>query len=74
VQLSTKKLAHEINKSLDEIGVPENSKERLAIFSRMLDIPRQQAWSILEGQSIPDEKILEKITNELEIDPHAVIN
>ncbi|MBV8802136.1 MAG: hypothetical protein JO131_04095 [Gammaproteobacteria bacterium] len=74
MQLSTKKLAHEINKSLDEIGVPENSKERLAIFSRMLDIPRQQAWSILEGQSIPDEKILEKITNELEIDPHAVIN
>jgi hypothetical protein len=74
VQLSTKKLAHEINKSLDEIGVPENSKERLAIFSRMLDIPRQQAWSLLEGQCIPDEKILEKIANELEIDPNTVIN
>ena len=74
MQLSTKKLANEINKSLDEIGVPENSKERLVIFSRMLDIPRQQAWSLLEGQSIPDEKTLEKITSELEIDTDDVIN
>ena len=72
MQLSMKKLAHQINKSLDEIGVPENSKERLAIFSRMLDIPRQQAWSLLEGQLVPDDQTLEKIANELEIDPLTV--
>jgi hypothetical protein len=74
VQLNAKKLAHQINKSLDEIGVPENSKERLNIFIRMLDIPRQQAWSLLEGQSIPDEQILVKIANELEFDPAAIIS
>lgn len=62
-----KKLAHKINKSLDEIGVPENNKQRIAIFSKMLDISKQQAWSLLEGQLNPDQKILEKIANELEI-------
>jgi hypothetical protein len=74
VLLSTKKLAYQINKSLDEIGVPENSKERVAIFSRMLDIPRQQAWSLLEGQLIPDKAILEKIADELEIDTNLVVS
>jgi hypothetical protein len=73
MHLNTKKLADQINKSLNEIGVTENRKERLAIFSRMFDIPSQQAWCLLEGQAISDESTLEKIANELEIDP-AVIN
>jgi hypothetical protein len=74
MEFCTKKLAYQINKSLDEIGVPENNKERIAIFSKMLDISKQQAWSLLEGQLIPDQKILEKIVSELEFDPHTVIN
>jgi hypothetical protein len=74
MELGMKKLADQINKSLDEIGVPENNKERIAIFSKMLDISKQQAWSLLEGQYIPDKKTLEKIASELEIDPSIVIN
>jgi len=68
MELSIKKLAYQINKSLDEIGVPENNKERVAIFSKMLDISKQEAWSLLEGQLIPDQRTLEKIASELEID------
>jgi hypothetical protein len=68
MELSIKKLAYQINKSLDEIGVPENNKERVAIFSKMLDISKQQAWSLLEGLLTPDRSTLEKIASELEID------
>ena len=52
------------------MGVPTNTRERAAILSKMLDIPKQQAWTILEGQILTDELTLNKISSELEIDMH----
>lgn len=69
-----KRLADQVNKTLNDLDVPTNSKERAAILSKMLNIPKQQAWSILEGHSLPDEITLKKISNELEIDIHFLIN
>ena len=68
-QQSTKQFAEQLNKSLDELGVPIHIKERSTILSKMLHIPRQQAWSLLEGHVFPDENVLQKIAAELEIDP-----
>jgi hypothetical protein len=67
VQQNAKQLAIQINKSLNELGVPINSRERALILSKMLDIPKQQAWGLLEGHALPDDILLKRIESELEI-------
>lgn len=61
-------IADQLNKSLDELGAPLSTRERANILSKMLHIPRQQAWNILEGHLFPDNDLLQKITAELDID------
>jgi len=34
----------------------------------MLDIPKQQAWSILEGHILPEHSLLQRIAVEFEVD------
>ena len=72
MQQPTKQFVYELNKSLDELGVPINSKERVTILSKMLNIPKPQAWSLLEGQILPDKELFNKILNELDIDPSCL--
>jgi hypothetical protein len=69
VEQYTKRVADQINKSLDELGAPLSSRERSSILSKILHIPRQQAWSLLEGHLIPEKDLQQKIITELEIDP-----
>jgi hypothetical protein len=68
VQQNAKQLADQVNKTLNDLGVPTNSRERASILSKMLDITKQQAWSLLEGTISPDDTLLIKIASELEID------
>lgn len=68
MQQNAKQLANQINKTLSDLGAPINSRERATILSKMLDIPKQQAWSLLEGHIYPDDLLLKKISSELEID------
>lgn len=58
-----------LNHCLDESEAPESTRERAAILSKMIDIPKQLAWSYVEGQQLPDEATLTKIANEFEVDP-----
>lgn len=67
MQQNTKLFADKLNQSLNELGLPVNSRERALIFSRMLHIPKQQAWALLEGHVFPDDDLLEKIAIELDI-------
>ena len=60
--------AQRLNQCLDEMDAPTNSRERAAILSKMIDIPKQQAWTFVEGQIIPDTDIVAKIANEFEVD------
>lgn len=69
VQQNAKLFAEKLNQLLDDLDVPDNMRERSAILSKMLDIPKQQAWTLLEGQQYPNQALLEKIANELEVDP-----
>jgi hypothetical protein len=68
VQLSAKRFAEKLNHCLDETGAPAQVRERAAILSKMLDIPKQQAWSLLEGQQVPDQALMNKIATEFEVD------
>jgi len=63
-----KQFATRLNKSLDELGLPSNQRERSAILSKLLSITRQQAWMLVEGNLLPDEPLLASLTRELEVD------
>lgn len=66
---SAKQFAQWLNSCLDETDAPSQLRERATILSKMLDIPKQQAWGLLEGHIMPDTSLLQKIAGEFEIDP-----
>jgi hypothetical protein len=68
VEQRMKQFSEELNKNLDELAVPKDIKERSAILSKMFHIPKQQAWSLLEGHIFPEEPLLKEIAEEFDID------
>lgn len=67
---SAKHFAEKLNNCLDDMGVPSQVRERATVLSKMLNIPKQQAWSLLEGHQIPDHELLNSIASEFEVDPY----
>lgn len=67
MQHTAKQFSEQLNKCLDDLEIPANARERAVILGKMLDIPKQQAWSLLEGQMMPDSALLQKIADELEV-------
>ncbi|GEM_PF-4525152 len=67
VEHNAKVIAVKVNKSLDNLGVPVNTRERANILSKMLAITKPQAWGLLEGLAFPDMMVLKKLASELEI-------
>lgn len=65
----TKHFAERLNYCLDEVGAPNDVRERSAILSKMLQITRQQAWMLLEGHQSPDEALLTQVAHEFEVEP-----
>lgn len=66
---SAKLFSERINKCLDETDAPESIRERATILSKMVDIPKPVAWSIIEGQTFPEPNLVQKIATEFEVDP-----
>ena len=69
MQQIAKYFAVQLNKALDDLGVPVAARERVAAFSKMMDIPKPQANSLLDGHLIPDDDLLQRIATELEVEP-----
>lgn len=67
--LGAKHFAERLNSCLDDTGAPIQTRERALILSKMLDIPKQQAWSFLEGHQLPEPDLLQRIASEFEVDP-----
>jgi hypothetical protein len=67
---SARFFAERLNHCLDETGAPSSARERAAILSKMLNIPKQQAWTLVEGHQLPDDALMERIANEFEVDLH----
>lgn len=57
-----------LNSELDHIDFPQLLDERLDAFSKLMNIPRFQAETILSGHVPADEQLLQKIADELEVD------
>lgn len=70
VPQSPKYFADRLNQCLDENDAPANVRERSIVLSKMLDISKQQAFSLLEGHQLPDAELLQKIAAEFEVDPN----
>jgi len=69
VSQSARFFAERLNHCLNETGAPVSVRERAAILSKMLDIPKQQAWSLVAGQQLPDNDLMQRIASEFEVDP-----
>jgi hypothetical protein len=65
---TAKSFSAKLNKCLDDLDVPENPRERASILSKMLDLPRQQAWGLIEGTLVPDEDLAARIAEEMEVE------
>ncbi len=65
--------AERLNHCFNEMDAPANSRERAAILSKMIDIPKQQAWTLVEGQVLPDADIIAKIATEFEVDTNWLL-
>lgn len=74
MQQSAKHFAERLNKCLDDMDAPISTRDRAVILSKMLDIPKQQAWSMLEGHQMPGQELLHKIANEFEVDSKWLLN
>jgi len=69
VAQGTKHFADRLNSCLDDNDAPAQMRERAAILSKILDISKQQAWILLEGHTLPNPFLLQKIANEFDVDP-----
>lgn len=65
---SAKHFAQRLNHLLDDMGAPSQIRERAAVLSKMLDISKQEAWSLLGGHQFPTMELLQKIATEFEVD------
>ncbi len=62
-RLFSERLNHELN----EIGMPERLEERVETFCKVFKTPRFKAESILNGNLLPDEALLQRLSQELEV-------
>ncbi len=65
--MTNKLFAERLNQGLDDIGVPSLQHERIEAFAILIDVPRFKAESLLNGQALLDDELLEKIAKELEV-------
>lgn len=66
---SAKLFSERLHHCLDETGAPPSIRERAVILSKMIDMPKQLAFSLLDGHQMPAKEMVEKIAIEFEVDP-----
>ena len=69
MQQSAKLFSERLHHCLDETGAPSSIRERAVILSKITDIPKQLAFSMLDGHQMPATEMIEKIATEFEVDP-----
>jgi len=56
-----------LNHELNAMGMPERLDERIETFSKVFKTPRFKSEAILNGNTIPDGELLNKLAQELEV-------
>lgn len=62
-----RKFSDRLNKELDSIGVPEITRERVEVLSKLIKIPKFKAEALLNGHVSPDTTVLKTLAQELEV-------
>lgn len=71
--MPNKIFAERLNKELDGIGAPPRSNERIEVFSKLVKVPKFKAEALLDGITIPDSVLLQRLAEEFEINPDWLI-
>ena len=71
--MSNKLFAERLNRELDTIGVPILEMERIDVFAKLLHIPKFKADAILHGITVPHGELLQKLADELEVNPDWLV-
>lgn len=66
---STNLFTQRLNSCLDELDAPTQMRERALVLSKLINIPKQQAWALLEGHQMPDHDFLLELAHEFEVEP-----
>lgn len=65
--MTNKVFSERLNHELNEMGMPERMEERIEVFSKLFKTPRFKSEAILNGEILPDNELLEKVAEELEV-------
>lgn len=65
--MTYKVFAERLHQELDQIGFPIRMDERVEAFSKLMDIPRFKAESLLGGTLVPEPELLQRLADELEV-------
>lgn len=65
--MNLKSFAERLHLELDQIDFPTRLDERVEAFSKLMDIPRFKAESILNGATMPEPELLKRLAEELEV-------
>lgn len=66
--IKAKKFAIKFNEHLDNLGMPEEPRQRSIILSKLLHLSRQTSRMILEGYKMPDPHTMQQLKKELDWD------
>jgi hypothetical protein len=69
-----KDFSFKLNEELDLLGFPLEDHERISALSKVLGIKRFEAASILHGEMLPNDELIDKITTELQINMQWLID
>ncbi|KTD13305.1 hypothetical protein [Legionella jamestowniensis] len=65
--------AERLNKELDAIGMPSRSEDRIEAFAKLVKTPKFKAEAFINGVALPDQKLLNVIADELEVNADWLI-
>ncbi len=65
--MANRQFCERLNKELDDIGLPQNSMERVDALAKLLKIPRFQAELLLNGNKKPTDPLISALADELEV-------
>lgn len=65
--MGNKQFSERLNKELDEMGVPTQHDERVAVFAKLIKMPRFKAEAILNGSMSVKAPLIDILADELEV-------
>ncbi|MFA5959382.1 MAG: hypothetical protein WC785_02605 [Tatlockia sp.] len=67
--MPNKQFSERLNKELDAIEAPLRIDERVEVFAKLIKIPKFKADALLNGATLPDQLLLDKIAAEFQVNP-----